>query len=65
MSSWYEQEQQKAMEQMNQDFYDGIWNASPINLWESIYNLSSLFEVMNFDKIIIDNLNDTQLQTRV
>ena len=70
--SWYEQEQQKAMDQMNQDLYDGVWNAKPLNIWESIVsgtpyirNLPSLFEVMNFDKIITDNLNDTQLQTTV
>ena len=53
---WYEQEQQKAIEQMNQDLFNGVWNAGPINLWESICNSPSLFEVMNFDKIIIDNL---------
>ena len=54
--TWYEQEQQKAMDQMNQDLYDSVWNAGPINLWGSICASPSLFEIMNFDKIITDNL---------
>jgi len=57
--SWYEQEQQKVLDQMNQDLYDGVWNGKPFNIWESICNSPSLFEVMNFGKIITDNLNET------
>ena len=55
---WYEEQQQKVIDQMNQDLFDSVWNAKPLNIWESICNSPSLFEVMNFDKIIIDNLNN-------
>ena len=44
MSSWYEQERQKFTDQMNQDLYDSVWNAKPINIWEQLEttNLNSL-----------------------
>jgi len=64
--SWYEQQQQKVIDQMNQDLYDSVWKTRPLNIWECIISgtpyirhFPSLFEVMNFDKIITDNLNDT------
>lgn len=58
--SWLDIEQQKVLDQMNQDLYDSVWKARPLNIWKCICDLPSLFEVMNFGKIITDNLDDTQ-----
>lgn len=40
MGSWYEQEQQKFVDEMNQDLYDSVWNAKPLNIWEQLDNIN-------------------------
>ncbi len=40
MGSWYEQEQQKCIDQMSQDLYDSVWDAKPLNIWEQLESIN-------------------------